>query len=508
MTTSDRLLYSWRMDEGPWSPFQEATTAAVPGLAAGAHRFAVRAMDRNGGVDETPAVIALEVLRPWYRATGFLAFGLPALLLIGTSVGLFVTQFFRLERLVQERTRALQDAHRQVLAEVGERQQAEARFHQAQKMEAIGRLAGGVAHDFNNLLTVIAGYAEMLKDDAPATDSSRIAAEEISRAAESAKGLTRQLLAFGRHQVTHLESVDLNVVVRDISRMLARLIGEDVELVFSPTPGLWPIVADRGQIEQIIVNLAVNARDAMPDGGRLTISLQNTSLDPEFCRGHQGASPGPHVRLSVADTGAGMDAATVGRIFEPFFTTKDAARGTGLGLSLVYGIVRQAGGVVVVSSEPGNGTTFGVYLPRGHEPHGNAPSKDEVPGLHGTETVLVVEDAEGVRELAVTGLRRFGYRVLEASSAEAAESCFESAAFPIDLVVTDIVLTGRSGPDLIKLLKARSSTLRVVFMSGYADETVLEHGLRDGDVAFVQKPFTGMALARKVRETLDRPTSR
>ncbi|HEY3384330.1 MAG TPA: ATP-binding protein [Vicinamibacterales bacterium] len=504
---SGRLLYAWRVDAGPWSSFSELTSANVGGLAAGWHRFEARAMDRNGNVDATPALFKFDVLRPWYLASGFLLFGIPALLLAGGGMGLLVTRYLRLERLVDERTRALQEANLQLRREAEDRRRAEAQFHQAQKLEAVGRLAGGVAHDFNNLLTVISGYADLLRADLAATDPRTMPVDEIARAATRAAGLTRQLLAFGRHQVTHPESLDLNAVVHDIFRMLGRLIGEDVSLVFEPTPDLWPVHADRGQLEQVLVNLAVNARDAMPDGGRLVIALENTTADEEFCRQHHGARPGPHVLLSVSDSGIGMDADTVNRVFEPFFSTKEPAKGTGLGLSVVYGIVSGAGGSIVVRSEPGHGTTFEVYLPRGESGDVVAAGGEKptpTAAHRGTETVLVVEDDPAVRSLTVASLRRYGYRVLEAASAEEAEACADASGGQVSLVLTDIVMPGRSGPDVAKRMRARWPALRVVFMSGYAGREVLGEGLRDGEVAFIQKPFTPESLARKVRETLDR----
>ena len=507
-TRPQRLLYSWRVDDGAWTPFSTENTARAPGLRAGRHVFAVRAMDRDGNVDPSPASLDFEVMRPWYLATGFLLLGLPGLLLLGTGAGLLFTRHLRLERMVEDRTAALQEAHRQILKEAAERQQAEARFRQAQKMEALGRLAGGVAHDFNNMLTVISGYTELLRDDPATNGPQRVALGEIARAADSAKSLTKRLLAFGRHQVTRLEVVDLNGVVQDASRMLERLLGEHVTLDFTPTEGLWLVAADRGQMEQVVINLAVNARDAMAAGGRIGVTLENTELDAAFCLRHDGISPGQYVRIAVSDDGAGMDAATLDRIFEPFFTTKEPGKGTGLGLSLVYGISRQSGGCVDVQSQVGKGTTLMVYLPRWDaEPEpapGEAPPVDPAP-LRGAETVLVVEDAAAVREFAVASLRRFGYHVLSAESAEAAEACFEGAGIHIDLLLTDIVMTGRSGPELATRLKRRTPALRVVFMSGYADASIVGQALRDGDVAFVQKPFTAAVLAAKVREALDAP---
>jgi signal transduction histidine kinase/CheY-like chemotaxis protein len=502
-TTPDRLLYSWRVDAGTWTPFLPETTANLANLGAGRHRFEVRAMDRTGNADATAAVFDLDVLRPWYLATGFLLLGLPALLLAGGGIGLFVTRYLRLEKLVDERTRALRDANVRVRREAEERQRAESQFHQAQKLEAVGRLAGGVAHDFNNLLMVISGYADLLLEDLPPDDPRRTPGDEIARAAGRAAALTRQLLAFGRHQVTRTEPLDLNTVVRDISRMLGRLIGEDVSLVFRPADDLWPVLADRGQVEQVLVNLTVNGRDAMPHGGRLEIALANTVVDEAFCDEHREARAGECVRLSVSDNGIGMDAETISRIFEPFFTTKDVGKGTGLGLSVVYGIVRGAGGWVLVASQAGEGTRFDVYFPRAATaPVAQAAQRRE-PLAGGTERLLVVEDDGAVRAFAIKALARHGYQVMDAPSAEAAMRIVERQE-GIALVLTDIVMTGGSGVELAGWLRQHRPAIRIVLMSGYADRRVLDEALHVGEVDFLQKPFTPDALARKVREALDR----
>jgi signal transduction histidine kinase/CheY-like chemotaxis protein len=506
-----RLLYSWRLDGGAWEPFAAEAGASLRSLRAGRHRVQVRAMDRNWNVDPTPAEWEFLVLLPWYREAGFIAVGVAGALALCAVVALVASRHLRLGRLVTERTEALAESNRQLRRELEDRQRVEqerarleAQLHQAQKLEAIGRLAGGIAHDFNNLLTVITSYAELLHQDLRPDDPLRTPTGEIVRAAERAAALTRQLLAFGRHQVLNPQALDLNVVVGDIERMLRRLIGEDIDLEFHAGVPLGCVLADRGKIEQVIVNLAVNARDAMPGGGRLTIETSNVELDGAFLQSHAGASAGPHVLLAVSDTGVGMDPDTRARIFEPFFSTKARDKGSGLGLATVYGIVTQAGGHVWVYSEPGFGSTFKVYLPRTEAAPAHAAAKSAPPLRSiGTERVLLVEDDAAVRTLASTLLRTRGYAVMEAESGEAAEALLGRDGVAVDLVVSDIVLSGMSGPQLTERLRTSRPDLRVLFMSGYADDAVVRHGILETEVAFIQKPFTPDALARKVRETLD-----
>jgi signal transduction histidine kinase len=509
-TRQARLLYSWRVDEGNWSPYSAESGASLRGLGAARHRIEVRAMDRNWNVDPTPALADIRVLLPWYREKGFLAVGITGLLALLTVVGLVTSRHLRLGRLVADRTRELDASNRQLRRELedrrrveDERARLETQLHQAQKLEAVGRLAGGIAHDFNNLLTVITSYGDMMREELPFDHPLKTAAVEVVRAAERASALTRQLLAFGRHQMRRTQPLDLNTVVADIERMLSRLIGEDIDLDFRPAAALARVVADRGQIEQVIVNLVVNARDAMPSGGKLTISTSNVDLDENFASHHLGATPGRYVLLSVTDTGVGMDTQTQERMFEPFFTTKARDKGTGLGLATVYGIVKQTGGHMWVYSEPGHGTTFNIYLPSTDAPHAEAATDVPAKPSGGTERVLLVEDDAAVRGLAATVLRSRGYTVIEAPSAEAAEGLLARIDTPVDLVLTDIVLTGMSGPQLAERLRSSHPKLRVLFMSGYADDAVVRHGLLESEVSFIQKPFTPQALARKVRETLD-----
>jgi len=385
-----------------------------------------------------------------------------------------------------------------------ERKVVEDQLRQAQRIDAIGRLAGGVAHDFNNLLGVITGYDELLLKHLASGDPAVRYASEIGKAAERAAALTRQLLAFSRKQILQLQVLDLNAVVVDMEKLLHRLIGEDVELVARTEPGLGRVKADAGQIEQVLMNLAVNARDAMPQGGKLTIETGNVVLDDEYVRHHAGSEPGPHVMLAVSDTGHGMDAGTQARIFEPFFTTKERSKGTGLGLATVYGIVKQSGGSIWVYSEPGRGTTFKVYLPCVDEPVGasTAPAAEtDVP--RGSETVLVVEDEEMLREIVREALLASGYRVLEARHGAEGLRIAESHAGPIDLLVSDTVMPGLGGRELADRIKASRPAMRVLYMSGYTDDTVVRHGVLMAEVAFLQKPFTLEALARKVRAVLD-----
>jgi PAS domain S-box-containing protein len=380
----------------------------------------------------------------------------------------------------------------------------EEQYRQAQKMEAVGQLAGGVAHDFNNLLTIINGYADLLLQSLPPDDPSRGLISEIHRAGERSAGLTRQLLAFSRQQVLAPRVLDLNAVVSDTEKMLRRMIGEDVRLATSPAPGLWLVKADPGQVEQVLLNLAVNARDAMPTGGRLTIETRNVELDAGYAAGHPGAHPGPHVLLAVSDTGCGMTDEVKARIFEPFFTTKGPGKGTGLGLATVYGIVTQSGGHVGVYSEAGVGTTFKVYLPRAEGPVGG--SKVRAGALappRGAETVLLVEDDPGVRALSRHILAGCGYTVLEAGDGDEAARAAVRHAGLVHLLVTDVVMPGGGGRAVADRLLERCPGLKVLYVSGYTDDAVVRHGVLHESVNFLQKPFTPAALAWKVREVLD-----
>jgi PAS domain S-box-containing protein len=380
----------------------------------------------------------------------------------------------------------------------------EDQLRQAQKMEAIGRLAGGVAHDFNNLLTAILGYSLLLAESLDPASDDRELVDEIRKAGERAAALTNQLLAFSRRQVMQVTRIDLNALVDDMTQMLTRLIGEHIQLETVLAPNLAAVRADRTQMEQILLNLAVNARDAMPDGGRLVIETANVDLDEAYRLQHAVAQPGPYVMLAVSDTGVGMDEDTKRRLFEPFFTTKERGRGTGLGLATVYGIVKQSGGYIWVYSEPGHGTTFKVYVPRASETDESAPSvpASQAPG-GGHETVLLVEDEAAVRHLVKTLLERGGYRVLDADTTDRAKAIFEERREEIDILVTDVIMPGSSGPALFRALSASRPALKVMYMSGYTDDAIVRGGHLDEGVAFLHKPFTAAGLLRKIREALD-----
>jgi two-component system, cell cycle sensor histidine kinase and response regulator CckA len=383
------------------------------------------------------------------------------------------------------------------------RKDLERQLFQSQKMEAIGVLAGGVAHDFNNLLTVIMGYADLLIATIPLEGTTGEALTMIKKTGERAAALTRQLLIFSRKQVLEPVVLDLNTIVRELSKMLRRMIGDDIELVTRLAPDLGRAKADPSQVEQVLLNLAVNARDAMPRGGSLTIETANADLDEAFTRPHPDLPPGPYVRLTMRDTGVGMDEATKARIFEPFFTTKELGKGTGLGLATVYGIVKQSGGHVAVESAPARGATFHVYLPRleAAAAVAQAPPAFQVAG--GTETLLLVEDQDDVRRLARMILEASGFRVLEAINGEDAVATYQRHAGAIDLLVTDVMMPRMNGPELAAALQAVQPGLRVLFVSGFASDAIVRRDVLERGLAFLQKPFTPTTLVRKVREVLD-----
>jgi two-component system, cell cycle sensor histidine kinase and response regulator CckA len=389
-----------------------------------------------------------------------------------------------------------------------ERRRVEEQLRQSQRLDAIGLLAGGVAHDFNNLLGVITGYAELAGTQLPpGLGRVRQYVEEIRRAGERAAALTGQLLAFSRKQLLQPRVTDLNAIVLDVEKLLRRLIGEDVDLVSIVQPGLDRVRVDPPQIEQVIMNLAINARDAMPRGGKLTLETANVLLDDEYVRLHREAKPGPHMMLAVSDTGYGMDSRTQARIFEPFFSTKGTGKGTGLGLATVYGIVKQSDGSIWVYSEPGQGTTFKIYLPRAEAIAGDLDPRIEAlaPPPQGWETVLVVEDEETLRDIVREGLTAAGYAVLEARHAGEALRVCDQYRDPIHLLITDTVMPGLGGRELAQRMKALRPEIKVLYMSGYTDDAVVRHGVLTEQVAFLQKPFSLDTLARKVRAELDKP---
>jgi PAS domain S-box-containing protein len=388
-----------------------------------------------------------------------------------------------------------------------ERRRTEEQQRQGQKMEAIGRLAGGVAHDFNNLLGVITGYSALLKKELEPSHPGLARIEQIRRAAERAMELTRQLLAFGRKQLMEPRVLDVGAVVADVERMLRRLIGENIHLVTAVPEGLGRVRADPGQIEQVLLNLAVNARDAMPQGGRLIIEASEIHLDDRFLRAHAGARRGPHVVVSVSDTGQGMSAEVLAHVFEPFFTTKELGQGTGLGLSIVDGIIRQSGGFIDAYSEPGHGSTFRVYLPRveeAAEPRPQPPAA-EGPALRGSGTVLLVEDDGALRPLIREMLEGAGYRVLDCNGPEEAVEAARAEPPPIGLLLTDVIMPRMSGPDLARLIRRLHPEIRTLYMSGYPDEAISQHGVLAPGTDFIAKPFTAEAVLRRMRQVLERP---
>jgi PAS domain S-box-containing protein len=390
------------------------------------------------------------------------------------------------------------------IRDLTERRKLESQFRQAQKMESVGTLAGGIAHDFNNLLTVILSYSNSLAEDLQGESKQQRAAEQIHQAAERGAALTRQMLAFSRQQVLQLRVLNLNDIIRNLLTMLQRIIGEHLEIHTDLARDLKPVKADPGQLEQVLMNLSVNARDAMPRGGSLTLETRNVVLDEDFVREHVGSSPGPHVLLTVSDTGTGMDNATLSRIFEPFFTTKEPGQGTGLGLAMVYGVVKQSGGSIWVSSKVGSGTSFQIYLPQAHGvPEALLPTKPQTTLRQGSETILLVEDDAGVRELVSMMLSSKGYTILTAENPRDVEGLCKRHSGSIDLLLTDMILPGLTGREIAKRVGAICPGIKVLYMSGYTDDALIRsHGL-DESFAFLQKPFSKGSVAAKVREVLD-----
>jgi PAS domain S-box-containing protein len=389
-----------------------------------------------------------------------------------------------------------------VARDVTEQRQLELQFQQSQKLESIGHLAGGIAHDFNNLLTVILGTVDLNLADLREGDPLYQELQNIREAGERAAGLTRQLLAFSRKQILQPKVLELNAVVLNALDMVRRLIGEHIHVVFKSSDDLGRVSADPGQVEQVLVNLAINARDAMPTGGTIIVETGNVTLDEHYHAVHPMVEPGSYVMLAVSDTGCGMDEATRLRVFEPFFSTKGPGKGTGLGLSTVYGIVKQSGGSIWVYSEPGQGSTFKIYLPRVDAPAETARPVLDVTSVHGMETVLVVEDEPTVRSLAQRLLKSAGYTVLAAASGEEALALLAGHDERLHLLITDVVMPGMSGRDLAERVQAMRAGVRVLYTSGYTDEAIVQHGVLEAGTHLLNKPYTAATLTRKVREVL------
>jgi NO-binding membrane sensor protein with MHYT domain/nitrogen-specific signal transduction histidine kinase/CheY-like chemotaxis protein len=470
------LAYRFRLDESPGGVARRMTSGLVMGLAIAGMHYTGMAAARFTVPGRTGASVG------GLLATRDLAIGVTLGALVILTLGILGA---KVDRWLRRRVQSVELKQ------------------QSQKLEAIGQLAGGIAHDFNNLLTAILGNAALVLESTPPDDPRYEDVREIERAATRAAELTRQLLAFSRKQVLQPRSLDLNVALAQIMRMLTRLVGEHIEVTVLPEPALGRVQVDAAQLEQVIVNLVVNARDAMPDGGRLTIETQNVTLEAGSTSQHIGAPPGAYILIAFTDTGIGMDPATQKRIFEPFFTTKERGKGTGLGLATVYGIVKQSGGSLSVYSEPNRGSTFKVYLPRVVEP---VPTTGEDAGqpvsTSGTGTVLIVEDEAAVGLLAMRSLLRRGYTTLVARNGDEALRISEQHPGPIHLLLTDVVLPRTSGPKLAASLAAARPELRVLYMSGFTESAVMHHGVLDPGTEFIQKPFSPQALSLKVQEVL------
>jgi two-component system, cell cycle sensor histidine kinase and response regulator CckA len=422
---------------------------------------------------------------------------------------------------VSLRAYTIKDATNRILGLVGvhtnitDRKRAEAEHAKleeqlriSQKMEAVGRLAGGIAHDFNNLMTVVLGYSEIVLNKAKENAAIVGDVEQIHKAGVRATNLTRQLLAFSRKQVLKPEVINLNDLMGEIEKMLQRLLGEDIDILLKGHPNLGHVMADKGQLEQVLMNLAINARDAMPTGGNLTLETANVDLDEEYAASHDGVVPGPHVMVAVTDSGCGMNEEVRSRLFEPFFTTKGPGKGTGLGLATVFGIVKQSGGNIRVYSEPGKGTTFRIYLPRVEKrADKDRPSSEICKPSKGDEAILLVEDEASVRGVILSMLEGTGYSILSACNGDEALKICKERKGRIDLLLSDVVMPGISGREMATQLAKVHPETKVLFMSGYTDDAIQHHGVLEPGTAFIEKPFSQVKLTRKIREVLSGKTS-
>lgn len=514
MTEETRFLF---VEDLPADAELEERALRAAGLVFVSRRVDTEAQFRDAVREFTPHLIISDYSLPGLEGTVFLQIArelcprVPFIFVSGTMGEDLAVEALRngaTDYVLKDRLGSLPLRVSRALREAEERQRRELledQLRQAQKVEVIGRLAGGVAHDFNNLLTLIGGYTDLALGQIPERDPLRENLEEVRDAARRAAELTRQLLAFGRRQILAPKVIDLNAVVAGANKMLRRLIGEDIQLGAVLAVDLWRVKADGGQIEQVIMNLAINARDAMPHGGSLTLETQNVALDDAYARAHVAVQPGPYVMLAVSDTGSGMDQETLGHLFEPFFTTKGPGQGTGLGLATVYGIVKQSGGNIWVYSEVGRGTTFKVYLPRVDEPLASTTPPKPRPSLRGTETILLVEDENALRLLARRVLEGNGYSVLEAAEGLTAIELVRRHEGPIHLLVTDVVMPHMSGRTVADEVMSLRPTVKVLYLSGYTANAIMLRGVLDPETPFLQKPFTLVTLASKVREVLDFP---
>jgi signal transduction histidine kinase/CheY-like chemotaxis protein len=500
-----------------WSEPTAETSIGYASLAPGRYRFEVDALNDHGVPSLRPATQTLTVLPAFWQRTWFRVLALASLVGLLAAVPLLrnwrlEAERRRLEGVIAEHTHELKEKNGRLEREIAEREAAEAarmrleaQLRQAQKMEAVGKLAGGIAHDFNNLLTSVVGHTDLITSELGETHPLQPELSEIRRAADRAASLVTQLLAFSRQQLIKRRVLELNAVVAESSRMIRRLIGSDIDLVLSlDADGGW-VRADQSQLDQILINLAVNARDAMPSGGRLTIGTADIDLtEPLHEDEHGEALEGPCVLLTVSDTGHGMDAVTRNRVFEPFFTTKEVGKGTGLGLSTVYGAVKQNGGHVHVDSEPGHGTTFRIYLPRASKPAACPPTVTPPPQpVSGDDrVVLVVEDEAAVRRLVCRTLRRYGYRILEAADGPSALAISAQHPEPIHLLLSDMVMPGMNGRDVAERITALRRETSVLFMSGHTRDALGSRGMLDEGTDLIEKPFAPVDLARRVRAAL------
>ena len=512
------LRYSFMLEglDETWR-ISKSRSIEYPNLPAGSYTFKVKAFNRDGMWSPEPAAFSFIINPPFWATWWFML--ISTIIVLGATYGIFREWHRRKsEKELKEINARLKENNLNLEQEIIERKKSEeqrrkseekravleANLLQAQKMESIGRLSGGIAHDFNNMLSPIIGYSEMIRDSLDPRDTNYEMADEILKAGQRAGDLTRQLLAFSRKQLLEMRILDLNQVLKETEEMLRRLLKEDIELTYMLEPSLGNIKADRTQIQQILLNLVINANDAIARYGKITIETANVELDEKYAATHIDAQPGPHVMLAVSDNGVGMDQATVDQIFEPFFTTKKKGKGTGLGLATVHGIAKQHGGNIYVYSEPGEGTTFKVYLPRVWD---TEKGEDiEVRGkdlVHKGEKVLVVEDEDLVRKLAVAILEKHGYQVISAENPKKAMALAEKIAASIDLLVTDVVMPGATGRDLFRDLQALNPDLKVLYMSGYTENVIAHHGIIDEGILFLQKPFTEITLLEKVRQAME-----